>query len=137
MLQTEIIDRFKKRFEEERHALLFPDNVVREEVQAANNEGPVDETDHAQVETEQSIRMQLRNREQLYLKKIEEALERISAGIYGECTICGGEISLKRLEARPTATMCIECKKEEEKKEKNSSANFTHKSLGDVFSMAE
>ena len=52
------------------------------------------------------------------LKKIEEALEQIDSGTYGICEICGQDISLKRLEARPVTTMCIDCKTEQEEEEK-------------------
>lgn len=135
MLTSEQVTEFRSRFEKERQAILFPDETLKQKVSSDVIQGPTDETDQAQAETEQSIQMQLRNREQLYLKKIEEALAKIEAGTYGECESCGEPIGLKRLMARPTATMCIDCKQEEERSERHSTANFTHKSLGDVFVM--
>ena len=60
----------------------------------------------------------IRIRERKLLKKIEEAVEQIDSGTYGICEICGQEISLKRLEARPVTTMCIDCKTEQEEEEK-------------------
>jgi DnaK suppressor protein len=52
------------------------------------------------------------------LKKIDEALERINNGTFGICESCGEEISLKRLEARPVTTLCIDCKTRQEADEK-------------------
>ena len=64
--------------------------------------------------------MQLRNRdrERKLVKKIEETLDRIKADDYGFCDKCGIEIGIQRLEARPTATLCIDCKTLEELREK-------------------
>ena len=74
--------------------------------------------DQAAVETDRSFMLKLRGREQRLLKKIEEALDRIEKNVYGICEICGQEIELKRLEARPVTTMCIDCKTEQEEEEK-------------------
>ncbi len=74
--------------------------------------------DQASAETDRSFMLRLRGREQKLLKKIEEALERIDTGKYGICDVCGEEIGIKRLEARPVTTMCIECKTEQEEEEK-------------------
>ena len=61
----------------------------------------------------------LRERERRLLAKISESLKKIDDGVYGECESCGEEIGLKRLEARPVAELCIECKSEQEKLERN------------------
>ncbi len=74
--------------------------------------------DQASVETDRSFMLRIRSREQKLLKKIEEAIDRIDAGTYGICDSCGEEIGIKRLEARPVTTMCIECKTEQEEEEK-------------------
>lgn len=74
--------------------------------------------DQASAETDRSFMLRLRGREQKLLKKIEDAMERIDAGEYGICETCGEEIGIKRLEARPVTTMCIECKTEQEEEEK-------------------
>ena len=58
------------------------------------------------------------DRERKLIKKIDESLELINNGEYGYCETCGVEIGLKRLEARPTATQCIDCKSLDEIKEK-------------------
>ena len=59
-----------------------------------------------------------RDRERKLIKKIDEALVSLDGGDYGYCEICGVEIGIKRLEARPTATLCIDCKNLEEIKER-------------------
>lgn len=74
--------------------------------------------DQATAESDRSFLLRLRGREQKLLKKIEDALERIEAGTYGACEACGEKISIKRLEARPVTTLCIECKTKQEEEEK-------------------
>ena len=60
----------------------------------------------------------IRERESKLLSKIDEALEQIDQGDYGECTSCGEEIGVKRLLARPVARLCIDCKEEQERFER-------------------
>jgi DnaK suppressor protein len=74
--------------------------------------------DQASAEIDRNFMLRLRGRERKLLKKIEEAIEKIDAGTYGICEICGEEISIKRLEDRPVTTMCIDCKTEQEEEEK-------------------
>ncbi len=73
-----------------------------------------DPNDRASQETDISLELRNRNRETKLIKKVEEALERINVDEYGYCDNCGVEIGLKRLEARPTATLCIDCKRQQE-----------------------
>ena len=70
------------------------------------------------METDRSLELRTRDRERKLIKKVDEALGRIENGEYGYCNSCGVEIGLKRLEARPTATLCIDCKTLEELREK-------------------
>jgi len=77
-----------------------------------------DWTDQASIETNQNFVLRLREREQQLLKKIDDALERVNEDTFGICEVCGGQISLKRLKARPVTTLCIECKTEQEMQEK-------------------
>ena len=77
-----------------------------------------DPNDRASQESDIALELRNRDRERKLIKKIDEALERIENGEYGYCDSCGVEIGLKRLEARPTATMCIDCKTLEELREK-------------------
>lgn len=74
--------------------------------------------DQAGMEIERNFLLRLRGREQKLLKKIDDALERIENGTFGFCEICGKEIDIRRLMARPVTTMCIECKTEQEEEEK-------------------
>ncbi len=78
-----------------------------------------DEIDTASSEVNLAFMGRLRERERGLLAKIEGALEKIEDGVYGECESCGEEIGVKRLEARPVAELCIECKSEQEKLERN------------------
>jgi DnaK suppressor protein len=71
--------------------------------------------DMALAESSLSFAGRIRERESKLLSKIEEALERIDQGDYGECTSCGEEIGIKRLLARPVARLCISCKDEQER----------------------
>jgi len=77
-----------------------------------------DEIDTASSEVGLSFIGRLRERERGLLNKIDAALEKIEQGVYGECENCGEEIGLKRLEARPVAELCIDCKAEQEKLER-------------------
>ena len=77
-----------------------------------------DPNDRASQESDIALELRNRDRERKLIKKIDEAIGRIEDGEYGYCDSCGVEIGLKRLEARPTATMCIDCKTLEEMRER-------------------
>jgi DnaK suppressor protein len=77
-----------------------------------------DPNDRASQESDMSLELRNRDRERKLIKKIEETIGRIDAGDYGYCDSCGVEIGLKRLEARPTATLCIDCKTLDELRER-------------------
>jgi DnaK suppressor protein len=77
-----------------------------------------DPNDRASQESEFSLELRARDRERKLLKRIEDMLKRIDAHEYGYCNACGIEIGLRRLEARPTATLCIDCKTLDEVREK-------------------
>jgi len=80
-----------------------------------------DFTDRATKEEEINFMLRTRNREGKLLKKIEDAIDRIKHDEFGFCESCGVEIGIRRLEARPTATLCIDCKTLDEIKEKQRS----------------
>lgn len=132
-MNKEKLKKFKKLFEAQQRGLLFNDRVIREDFSVCQDDR-YDEIDQATTDVEQSMRMRLRNRETLYVKKLEEALRRIEEGTFGECEECGEDIELRRLEARPTATLCVGCKEEQERKEQLNANGREHKSLGEVFS---
>ncbi len=77
-----------------------------------------DPADRATQEEEFSLELRTRDRERKLIKKIDSTLDRITNDDYGYCDACGIEIGIQRLEARPTATLCIDCKTLSEIKEK-------------------
>lgn len=77
-----------------------------------------DPTDRATQETDMSMELRSRDRERKLIKKIDDTLEMIDSGDYGFCENCGVEIGIARLEARPTARLCIDCKTLDEIREK-------------------
>ena len=79
---------------------------------------PPDPLDRASQEEEFRIELRTRDRERQLSRKIEEALNNIDEGNYGYCKDCDAEIGIRRLEARPTATQCIDCKTFQEIREK-------------------
>lgn len=77
-----------------------------------------DPNDRATQESEFSMELRARDRERKLIKKIDEAIHNLDNDNYGYCEACGVEIGVKRLEARPTATLCIDCKILDEIREK-------------------
>ncbi len=77
-----------------------------------------DPNDRATQESEFSLELRTRDRERKLIKKIDESLQNLERGDYGYCETCGIEIGLRRLEARPTATQCIDCKTLDEIRER-------------------
>lgn len=77
-----------------------------------------DPADRASQEEEFSLELRTRDRERKLIKKIDKTLELIENEDYGFCDACGVEIGIRRLEARPTATLCVDCKTIDEIKEK-------------------
>jgi DnaK suppressor protein len=132
-MRKDTVRKFKKIFEAQKKSVIFNDRIVREDF-SVNSDDRYDEIDQASTDMEQAMRMRLCNREVIYIKKIDEALKRIEDGTFGECDECGEDIELRRLEARPTATLCVSCKEEQERKETLTAAGREHKSLGDTFS---
>ncbi|PZP58505.1 MAG: RNA polymerase-binding protein DksA [Azospira oryzae] len=89
-------------------------------VHAMQDEATVfaDPNDRATQESDMALELRNRDRERKLIKKIDETIARIDAGEYGYCESCGAEIGLKRLEARPTASLCIDCKTLDELRER-------------------
>lgn len=77
-----------------------------------------DPTDRATLESDRNFMLRIRDRERKLIVKIREALERIEDGNFGVCEMCGDDIGIDRLQARPVTTLCIECKRKEEASEK-------------------
>lgn len=107
-----------------RHILLQRKHQIMEEMgrtvhhlqdEAANFPDP---NDRATQEEEFSLELRTRDRERKFIKNIEDALQKLDEGEYGYCTACGIEIGIRRLEARPTADLCIDCKTLDEIRER-------------------
>jgi DnaK suppressor protein len=77
-----------------------------------------DPNDRATQEEEFALELRARDRERKLIKKISDSLTRLESDDYGYCVVCGVEIGIRRLEARPTATLCIDCKTLDEIREK-------------------
>jgi DnaK suppressor protein len=79
-----------------------------------------DEIDNAVAESSSSFTGKIREREERLLAKVDRMLAKIGQGTYGECEGCGDEIGVKRLVARPVASLCIACKEDQERDERRS-----------------
>ena len=113
------LEKFKKILVEQREQLVGnAKKAVSGDIHLDPDDFP-DEIDTASSEVNLAFQGRLRERERGLLAKIEEALQKIEQGVYGECENCGEEIGLKRLEARPVAELCIECKSEQERMERH------------------
>ncbi|MDX8396098.1 MAG: RNA polymerase-binding protein DksA [Mariprofundaceae bacterium] len=77
-----------------------------------------DPTDQATVETDRNFEIRIQDRERKLIRKIDQTLNRIKVDEFGLCDSCGGDISVKRLQARPVTTLCIDCKTEQEQEER-------------------
>ena len=114
-------DRFREALVEERRRVLDAiDYLHGENPRSAGvdaRETPVDEhlAESASITLDEEIDDTLEANSEHVLTAIEEALARIDSGAFGTCTNCGGEIAVERLEAIPYATLCIDCKRKEER----------------------
>ncbi len=125
------IETLQAMLEKQRKEILHNGKTIRIDYNVDKDE-LLDEADTASHDTEQGMKMRLGNRESLYFRKIEEALLRIKNGDYGRCVECNGDIGAKRLEVRPTAELCIECKEGAENSEAKNAEGRRHKSLGET-----
>lgn len=112
-----------KKLHEIRKKILRQRELLLAEAREALNALPgqtvfPDMGDQATAETDRNFMLRLRSREQKLIKKIDEALDRIDNGTFGICDDCGMEINIKRLDARPVTTLCMECKTQQEEEER-------------------
>lgn len=117
-MDKEILERFRKQLEEKREEILAEVDKTLDDMTDQTTNIP-DPNDRATVESGRSFELRIRGRERKLLDKIEEALLRIDDEEYGVCDDCGADIGLKRLQARPVTTLCIDCKTIQENKEKS------------------
>ena len=112
-----------KKLHEIRKKILRQRELLLAEAREALNALPgqtvfPDMGDQATAETDRNFMLRLRSREQKLIKKIDDALDRIDNGTFGICDDCGMEINIKRLDARPVTTLCMECKTQQEEEER-------------------
>ena len=112
------LQRFQKLLTEQREQILGnAKRALSGDIHVDPDDFP-DEMDIASSEVTLQFAGRLREREQGLLSKIDAALAKIESGEYGECILCGEQIGVARLKARPVAELCIECKSEQEKLER-------------------
>ena len=118
MKKTEL-KRFRKILEEKREAVVRRARETMDQDMTLDASELPDEMDLASSEYLQSFTFRLRGREKVFLDKIQKALERIDEGTFGVCEECDEPINVKRLEARPETTLCIRCREDQERVERD------------------
>ena len=118
-LKKKELNRFRGILEEKKDEILRNAKKTLSEEMTLDVDDLPDEMDLASSEYLQSFQFRLRGREKTFLKKIDLALAKIESGTFGICEECGEPISVKRLEARPETTLCIRCKEDQERAEKD------------------
>lgn len=113
------LKKFQDLLEEKRKDILARAQQTLSQDMTLDQDDLPDEMDLASSEYLQSFTFRLRGREKVFLDKIQKALDRIDEGTFGTCDECGEPIALKRLEARPETTLCIRCKEDQERVERD------------------
>lgn len=111
------LQKFKEQLEAMKAEIYSDVEQTLTEMTSQNGNIP-DPNDRATMESDRSFELRIRGRERKLMDKVDEALARIEAGLYGICEGCGEDIGVKRLEARPVAEYCIDCKTKQEQREK-------------------
>ena len=109
--------KFKTQLEEMKEAINADAERTLSEMTTQNGNIP-DPNDRATIESDRNFELRIRDRERKLMNKVEKALARIDGGSFGTCDDCGEDIADNRLEARPVAKFCIECKTKQEQREK-------------------
>jgi DnaK suppressor protein len=109
--------KFKEQLEQMKRDVISDVEQTLADMTSQNGNIP-DPNDRATMESDRSFELRLRGRERKLLDKVDEAIARIDEGTYGVCDECGKDIRMKRLEARPVAKFCIDCKIKQEQREK-------------------
>ena len=113
------LKKFKDMLEAKRQEIIKRAQQTLDEDMTLDSNDLPDEMDLASSEYLQSFTFRLRGRERFFLDKIDQALKRIEDGSFGMCESCEEPISIKRLEARPETTLCIRCKEDQERVERD------------------
>ena len=117
-MDKEQLEQFRSQLLQKRDEILAEAGKTLSEMTDQTTNIP-DPNDRATIESGRSFELRIRDRERKLLAKIEEAIGRLDEGEYGVCDGCGEDIGIKRLEARPVTTFCIDCKTLQETKEKS------------------
>jgi len=112
------LEEFKELLTQQLESLLQDVGKTVSEMTEENPNFP-DPTDRASLESDRNFELRIRDRERMLINKIRQALERIKDGTFGLCESCDDVIGTERLRARPVTTLCIDCKTEQERQEKN------------------
>jgi DnaK suppressor protein len=118
-MTKEQLEKFREMLTAKRDEIVRRAEQTLEEDMTLDADDLPDEMDLASSEYLQAFTFRLRGREKNLLDKIQKALDRIDAGTFGTCEECDESISFKRLEARPETTLCIRCKEEQERVERD------------------
>lgn len=108
---------FRRKLEKWKEDILLENRETLQHLQEETAHHP-DLADRASTETERSLELRTRDRQRKLVSKIDSALRRVEEGTYGYCEETGEPISLKRLDARPIATLSIEAQERHERREK-------------------
>lgn len=111
------LQRFRRQLNDQLEELLHQVGGTMKDLQRVDMPG-ADPLDNASEESSRSLFIRIRNRENRLIRKILQSLRDIDEGTYGYCEGCGESIGIKRLEARPVAQYCIQCKTKMEKIER-------------------
>lgn len=111
------VEYFRRKLRAWRSELLLESNQTLAHLQQETSQEP-DLADRASIETDRALELRTRDRERKLISKIDAALKRIESGSYGFCEETGEPISLKRLDARPIATLSIDAQERHERREK-------------------
>ena len=116
-LTKQQLDKFRQTLNERRDSLIDQARKTLQSDMVLSPDDRFDEVDQASSEYMQAFSFRLRGREKFLMDKIQLALRKIDEGTYGTCEECEDTIALKRLQARPEAPLCIQCKEAQEKEE--------------------
>jgi len=127
------LKKFRGLLEEEKKKILRHLLDLSQSSEKELESGSGDPVDIASLEITQANMQKIGKREAMLLKKVGYSLDKIEDGSYGECESCGEQIGARRLEARPVAALCIDCKQEQENSERKfTSRDKEEESDGDV-----
>lgn len=121
-LKKKELDKFQALLLDEKKKILQHLSDLSESAEQELESGSGDSVDLASLEINQASIQKIGKREAYLLKKINYALKKVTDGTYGECESCGEQIGVRRLEARPVALLCIDCKTEQENTERRFSS---------------